>query len=260
MLVKKLGLLLGDRGDDPGGVAELGEEPARAACSARSARRRPASGSRNSGSRLSIASLSEVPRPAKALPKPTRLVRALVRVAVSKVLLMSSNSVCAWKQPFSASSGIELAKVAGLGRQRAGGAVVGAVEGEALRRALALAADDLEVLEAERRAVADAEDRVLGQRLGGLVELQVEPRDRAAGVADALAVAAGLRRWWSPRRTGSRRSTRPRRPGGRRSGPRCCWSGGRRSGSRPRPGRRARTAARCWRCRRGRRRRSRSAS
>jgi hypothetical protein len=63
--------------------------------------------------------LSEVPRPAKALPKPSRLVRALVRVWVSKVLLMSSNSVWPWKQPFFDSSGIWLANVAGsVGRRQ----------------------------------------------------------------------------------------------------------------------------------------------
>jgi hypothetical protein len=48
----------------------------------------------SSGSRDSIAWLSEVPRPAKALPNPSRFVRTLSRVAASKVLLMSSNSVC----------------------------------------------------------------------------------------------------------------------------------------------------------------------
>ena len=65
---------------------------------------------RNSGCRLEIASLSEVPRPAKALPKPSRLVRTAVRVFVSKVLAMSSNSVCVWKHPFRALAGIESEK------------------------------------------------------------------------------------------------------------------------------------------------------
>ena len=55
-------------------------------------------------------------------------------------------------------------------------AVVRAVEDVPLLGVGAGAAHDLEVLQAEGGAVAHPEDRVLGQRLGRLVELQVEPR------------------------------------------------------------------------------------
>ena len=131
----------------------------------------------------------------------------------------------------------------------------------ALRARVAGAADDLEVLEAERRAVADAEDRVLGKRLGVLVELEVDLGGDPAGVVGGVGRRRPRRceRSSARSRSGPARSTRRRRRGGRRSGPRCCWSGARRSGPRPRPGRPARTAGRCSRCRRGTRRRSRSA-
>ena len=52
---------------------------------------------RKSGSSSSMAMLSETPRPASPSPNPTRLVRPFSRVFESKVLLMSSNSVCATK-------------------------------------------------------------------------------------------------------------------------------------------------------------------
>ena len=77
--------------------------------------------------------------------------------------------------------------------------VVGPVEDEALGRRRAVAAGDLEVLEAERRLVTDPEDRVLGDRRGRLVELQVEAGD------DAVGVAVGADRGRSSRRHRRRR-------------------------------------------------------
>ena len=48
----------------------------------------------NSGLSDSIVWFSEAPRAAKAFPKPSRTTRLFSRVGVSKVLAMSSNSVC----------------------------------------------------------------------------------------------------------------------------------------------------------------------
>ncbi len=48
----------------------------------------------NRGLRASIAWFNEAPRAANALPKPSRFFRLASRVGVSKVLPMSSNSVC----------------------------------------------------------------------------------------------------------------------------------------------------------------------
>ena len=67
----------------------------------------------NSGRSFPIASFSEAPRAANALPYPTRFVRAFVRVLVSKVLLIASNSVCGWKQPFFELAGSDEANVLG---------------------------------------------------------------------------------------------------------------------------------------------------
>ena len=60
-----------------------------------------------------MASFSDAPRPAKAPPKPTRFSRAALRVLLSNVLLIASNSVCSWKQPSFACSGISSEKLAG---------------------------------------------------------------------------------------------------------------------------------------------------
>ena len=113
------------------------------------------------------------------------------------------------------------------------------------RRALGEALDggaavDLQVLEPERRAGADDQRGVDRERVDVAVELQVEA---GADVAVLVLLRA--------------RSPRPRRRARRRSGPRCRARAGWRSAPRPRSGRWARTAARCWRCRRGRPRGSR---
>src|SRR5204863_119334 len=99
-------------------------------------------------------------------------------------------------------------------------------------RLLRLARHDVDVLEAESRARADTDDRVLRQRLDGLVELQVKQGDRL-GLAvlgddvrldvrdDADAEAA-----WSPRACRSRHAccacAASWRPGSRMAGPRRC--------------------------------------
>src|SRR5436190_24131089 len=67
----------------------------------------------NSGRSFPIASFSEAPRAANALPYPTRFVRAFVRVLVWKVLLIASSSVCGWKQPFFELAGSDGAIVLG---------------------------------------------------------------------------------------------------------------------------------------------------
>src|SRR5206468_7113306 len=63
-----------------------------------------------------------------------------------------------------------------IGRERTAADVVETVEDESLGRRLARPADDLEVLEPERGLVANAEDRVLGDRGLRLVDLQVHLR------------------------------------------------------------------------------------
>ena len=124
-----------------------------------------------------------------------------------------------------------------------------------------VAARDLEVLEAERRAVADPEGRVLGQRRRVLSSFRLSLATPPSVRSEASA-AARRRAVSSRRRSGagpvSIDSTTPTRfPPIRTSllGP-----AGRRSRARPRPCRWARRGGRCWRCRRGTRRRARSAS
>ena len=131
----------------------------------------------NSGGSDWIVRLRSSPRPANAPPKPTRFLRELRRV-------LASNS----RQHV-----LELDRHARLlGGQRR-------PVGEGLLR---LAADDLDVLEAEGRARADDDLRVDRERALLLVELELEVRaDRAVGLrgrrdvlddADAEAALADL--------------------------------------------------------------------
>ena len=83
----------------------------------------------------------------------------------------------------------------------------------------------------------DDQGRVDRERVDVGVELQVEPRAEVA-----VGVLLRLDR------------SRSARPARRRCGPRCRARACRRCGPGPRSGRWARTAGRCWRCRRGRRR------
>ena len=174
---------------------------------------------RRSGRSSPSAAFRSGPRPASALPNSTRFCWIALRVGVvERVQDLVDLDRLGW----AASSG----RIDALGIALVRGALV-----------------DLQVLEAERRARADDDGRVLGQRVDVLVELQVD-----LGVDGAVLCP------------GSARPPRRSRPGRRRSARRCpgpaCW----RSAPGPRSGRSARTAGRCWRCRRGRRRGSRSGS
>ena len=91
---EELGVVLRDRRDDPAPRRRARGRSARSGWSG--SVRASETGCRfaNSGFSDSIAWFSEAPRAAKALPKPSRTLRLASRVWVSKVLPMSSNSVC----------------------------------------------------------------------------------------------------------------------------------------------------------------------